>query len=356
MRKKGRIFRKFCFVLFLFLCVNLGYARLDITVESDRRWGNAPTSNIKQLCGNVADHFQEVLRDAYKLNGKLTIAYRSTGPIAWYRTAFGGEDDEYKIGLTITGTYWNQMAYQFGHEFCHLLTNHDRISKNNPNIWFHEAICEMASIWVLERMAETWNTNPPYNNWRDYRRFLRSYANDRLAENPEYQGTGSEWLTENEDAMRSKFDREKIRQLSFRFLPIFRENQEAWNTVRQMPASTTKMSEYMKDWYKRVDGEDKQYVEAMAEIMGITVTSPVVASAVIDADVNDDGYVDLSDVMIVRSGMQNSTSYDTDLNNDGVTDEVDLLIVKAKAMEAIAAASPRKRKVKITTWGNLKRR
>ena len=75
----------------------------------------------------------------------------------------------------------------------------------------------------------------------------------------------------------------------------------------------------------------------------------------IDADVNDDGYVDLYDVMIVRSGMQNSTSYDTDLNNDGITDEVDLLIVKAKAMEAIAAAAPRKRKVKITTWGRLKR-
>ena len=74
----------------------------------------------------------------------------------------------------------------------------------------------------------------------------------------------------------------------------------------------------------------------------------------IDADVNDDGYVDLYDVLIVRSGMQNAVKYDTDLNNDGVTNEVDLLIVKAKAMEAIVAASPRKRKVKITTWGAVK--
>ena len=46
----------------------------------------------------------------------------------------------------------------------------------------------------------------------------------------------------------------------------------------------------------------------------------------INADVNADGYVDLSDVMIVRSGMQNSTSYDTDLNDDGITDEIDLAI------------------------------
>ena len=80
----------------------------------------------------------------------------------------------------------------------------------------------------------------------------------------------------------------------------------------------------------------------------------------IDADINKDGYVDLSDVLIVRSAIQNSVSYDTDVNNDGVTDEIDVLIVKAKAMEALAAAAPssgmlRKRKVKITTWGAIKR-
>ena len=80
----------------------------------------------------------------------------------------------------------------------------------------------------------------------------------------------------------------------------------------------------------------------------------------IDADVNSDGYVDLSDVLIVRSAIQNSVSYDTDVNSDGVTDEIDVLIVKAKAMEALAAAAPsierlRKRKVKITSWGAIKR-
>ena len=80
----------------------------------------------------------------------------------------------------------------------------------------------------------------------------------------------------------------------------------------------------------------------------------------IDADVNEDGYVDLSDVLIVRSGMQNSNSYDTDLNDDGITDEIDLAIVKLAAIDSIAAAAPSsgrllKRKVKIITWGSFKR-
>jgi len=75
-----------------------------------------------------------------------------------------------------------------------------------------------------------------------------------------------------------------------------------------------------------------------------------------NADVNNDGYVDLSDVMIVQSGVQNSVSYNTDLNNDGETNEVDVLIVKAKAMEAIIMAAPSKQRTRTTIWAELKRR
>lgn len=86
-----------------------------------------------------------------------------------------------------------------------------------------------------------------------------------------------------------------------------------------------------------------------------------VSKTEIDADVNDDGYIDLSDVIIVRSAISTPNKYDTDVNNDGITNEIDLLLVKAKAFEAIAAASPRaasprKRRTKPTTWGTIKTR
>ena len=357
--------RLFVPILLLLLLPALTFADLTITVDYHRNWGNAPTSNIRKLSENVALHFQEVLRDEHKIDGKLKIVYYSRGPIAFYRSYFGGKSDEYKVGLKITGTYWNQMAYQFGHEFCHIMQNHDSL-KNNPNGWFHEAICELANVWVLRQMSETWLRRPPYPNWVDYRRHLKSYADNQLKDpDSQYAGTGAEWIAEWEERMHRDepgvFTFERVCQLSYKFLPIFEEHPEAWNAVRQMPNSKKRIDGYMKDWYAAVDTEDKEHVAAIAKIMGIRVETPVVvATAVtIDTDVNDDGYTDIYDCLIVRSAMSIESKYDTDVNDDGVTNILDLMLVKAAAFEAIAAAAPPKpsvQKIRVTTWGALKRR
>lgn len=356
--------RLFILVLSLLLLLpSLATADLEITVESSMNWGNASTSNIKHLCENVALHFQEQLRDEHKLEGDLTIVYRSAGPIAYYRSFFDGAADEYKIGLKVTGTYWDNFSYQFGHEFCHILHNHDLFEGNHPdpNGWFREAICELAGLWVIRRMSETWEHRPPYQNWVDYRHALSDYANNWMMSRPEvqYYGTGAEWLAEWEDKMRvygsNAFTYARVSQLSYKFLPIFEENPNAWNAVRQMPTSTSKMSDYMKDWYNAVDTEDKEFVKAIATEMGVAVEIEPVTAVVINADVNNDGYVDLFDVLIVRSGMNREVSYDTDVNDDGVTNEIDLFIVKAIAIEAIVKAAPSKPKIRLTTWGAMKK-
>jgi len=74
-------------------------------------------------------------------------------------------------------------------------------------------------------------------------------------------------------------------------------------------------------------------------------------------DVNFDGKVDLEDVETVRKAINGvDTGYDTDINNDDVTDEADINIVKIAAMKAIIAASPAKKRIRISTWGEIKRR
>ncbi|RKU15869.1 hypothetical protein C6500_18820 [Candidatus Poribacteria bacterium] len=357
-------FKTFVNLLFLLLAT-LCYGDLQITVEPDKRWGDWTHTSVKELCKNVVLHFQEQLREEHKITGKLTIVYTSgNNPIIWYRHHFGGGANEYKIGLKTQPHFRGQMIYQFGHEFCHLMLNHDTTHPNNPNIWFFESLCELANVWVLRRMSETWAHSAPHEHWSwpQSRKQLADYAKERMnRDEVQYKGTGAEWLQEWEDKVRAdgaRTPKSKSSQLSYKFLPIFEKHPEAWNAVRQISGSTGKMSEFMRDWYKKVDIQDKVFVKDIAKIMGISVENTVaISNDSINADVNKDGYVDLSDVRIVRSAIQNSVSYDTDVNKDGKTDEQDVLIVKAKAHAAIAAAAPSLiRRKKVTTWGALKSR
>ncbi len=551
MRKKGRIFRKFCLVLFLLLCVNLGYAKLEIIVKSSPDWGSISDANVEYLCQNIVDHFEKHLRPENEINEKVNV-YRT---FVGYNFATLDPDPtvKYKIGIHLLKDMeirvddFYYFILPFAHEFCHILHNFEVSTIDSPNLWFQEGVSTMAGIWALRSMAETWKNGSKFGTgvaqdggWASFSRNFNHYADGYLKVFPEYQydGTGEEWLEEYELLARGDSYHGRGRstefntnpaQLTFKFLPIFEENPEAWNAVRKMPATKGKMSEYMQDWYDAVNVQDRQYVEAMAEIMGISVSDKAPVAIVsndgefvnltfthssstsltpvnnrsdwdgwvagiwektpdgnierkpdlyydfpkmneldhwmyshapsvieydisrnnysrfgsyfdithqecvhrsteiqffayadnkeiyrsdilyaeddgiyiefdipknskklkiriddvtnnwcdhyvlgaprlytdsaagleasnIDADVNNDGRIDLLDVQIVRKAIKSVSNYDTDVNNDGVTDETDVLIVKAFAHAAIAAASPRKRKVNITTWGNLKMR
>ena len=364
--------------MFLGVCLLVSthvFADLEIIVNPSPDWGKISDRDVKKLCQNIVDHFEDHLRSENEINDKVNVSrtFRSKS----YATLDSNPDVKYRIGIILKKDMeirvddFYYFIFDFAHEFCHILHNFDVTTIDNPNLWFQEGITTMASMWALRSMAVTWQEDSPFGTFvaqdggvASFSDNFNHYADAYLKSFPEYQydGTGEEWLSEHEMSLREEYIEKGTftqyhiaAQLTFKFLPIFEENPEAWNAVRKMPATKGKMSQYMQDWYDAVDAEDKQYVEAIAKEMGITVTSPVIVSIEIDADVNDDGYVDLSDVLIVRSGMTNKSTYDTDVNNDGVTNILDLLIVKAKAFEAIAAAAPTKRKVNITTWGFLKR-
>ena len=36
------------------------------------------------------------------------------------------------------------------------------------NLWFEETICEVASLFALEKLALEWNQSAPYANWKPY--------------------------------------------------------------------------------------------------------------------------------------------------------------------------------------------
>ena len=66
----------------------------------------------------------------------------------------------YEIRISAGSTYWCQYVYQFAHELCHVMTNFDRVKEHRYK-WFEEALCELCSLFVLNRLTSTWRTDPP---------------------------------------------------------------------------------------------------------------------------------------------------------------------------------------------------
>ena len=184
-------------------------------------------------------------------------------PITLYRQS---PSEPITIQLTAQDRKWSQFAYQFSHEFCHVLSNYERL-RNNPNNWFHEALCELASVFTLRQMAKRWPTQPPYPNWADYAPCLAGYANDRLDNEKRRLPadlTLRHWLSAQEEQLRSDpYLRDLNAVVAYQLLPNFEEEPTGWNAVRNLPDSSGNLMEYLADWHDSVASTDQPFVQRL---------------------------------------------------------------------------------------------
>lgn len=148
-----------------------------------------------------------------------------------------GPDGRIRIGLTTKGTYWSQFAYQFAHEFGHALAGHSNdwqklnIRDERPNHWLEESLCETASLFALRAMGKSWQTKPPYPNWKSYAVHLAKYADDRMQKTSVVKSF-ADWFRENEPSMRANSTRrEKNNVVALQLLPLFEAEPTGWEAL-----------------------------------------------------------------------------------------------------------------------------
>ena len=158
---------------------------MDIQVaQSD--WGDNRHEDIQVLLQDVATHFVAGFREPpdWHILVRPTSS-EADNPTTCYRSS---PQEPFLILLQARDKYWAKFAYQFAHELCHVASDFERL-RDNPNNWFHEALCELAAIFTIRRMAESWPDSPPYANWSSYAPSLADYAQDYLTK-PERQLPG----------------------------------------------------------------------------------------------------------------------------------------------------------------------
>ena len=218
--------------------------KLQITI--DESWELDDVRKVSDTLYETANYIYSHLRNGPEF--QIVVGHdNNLGPISRYRS---NDEDFDRVLLSNTPLeYRPQIMYQFSHEFCHVISDFNRIrSTESKNEWFHEALCELASIFVLH------STDEPE---------LKSYIDDYLEESREILSDihdfGS-WLLSNEDELRAqvdgRLDRKSNAVIAYRLHPLFARHPGLWNTLWHLPKSNSKIAIYIAEWKQAIDEQD----------------------------------------------------------------------------------------------------
>ncbi|MCY3627959.1 MAG: hypothetical protein OXG88_09995 [Gammaproteobacteria bacterium] len=218
-------------------------------IKLDDSWQAEVRSSVLAVLHESADAIYSHMKDRPLI--EVTVTYDlEEGPIALYRTQ--GESADTVLLSATPQDYRPQLMYQFAHEFCHVISDHNRLrSTESANQWLHESFCELASIFVLHSTLED---------------ELRSYVDDYRAESIEILDSLKDfptWLSEKEDELRGNtpnHDRVSNAVVAYRLLPVFKQFPEIWNTFPLLPNSESLLADYLDEWQESVADDDKKLI------------------------------------------------------------------------------------------------
>jgi hypothetical protein len=173
--------------------------------------------------------------------------------------------------LTARNKHWSQFAYQFSHELGHVLCGD--LSPDQPQQWFEEAFCESLSIWALEEMGTTWQTQPPYVNWKDYAPHLSSYAKD-VRQRVQTSDEISVWFQKNRDALsRNAYDRDSNLILAKHLATVAQKDSKFYQSFyylrRRADPAVPSMEGVLGNWLESCPAELRSGPVAIGQLLGI---------------------------------------------------------------------------------------
>ena len=256
---------------FLLLAQDARPPRLELRVASEG-WGPASSSNVEAVLRSAA----ETLLPSFPglQLPVIDVARSQKDPITLYQRGPAGE---MQVRLNVEGFLWARFAFQFSHELAHVLCGVEEFP--NPNMWFEESLCEVASLYALGRMAESWKTKPPFENWKSYSPHLKKYRDDRIEKECEPLPDGltlQAWFREKEPKLRADAHlRAANLTIAAALLPLFEAEPAHWEALRSLNAvhgdGKRTFARYLGDWTTSAPVKHREFIGKIAARLGVTV-------------------------------------------------------------------------------------
>ncbi len=254
---------------------NTAFQTPSIRIEAEG-WGDALTVDIKKVLESAGRELLKRIPPDKPIR-IFVVASKTVPQVDFKRT----EEGEFIVRLAVRDSYWAQYAYQFSHEMGHIVCHYERRNDNkigSENLWFEETVAETASLFVLTRMAETWKTNPPYNNWKSFAPALDDYVKKIIREVgvPTVNKMPS-WFKDNQTALRADGHlRERNKIVAIHLFKMMEKNPSYWEAFRYLnlgrPDATNSFESYVENWYYSVPNDYKPFVKEVADLLGLKST------------------------------------------------------------------------------------
>jgi hypothetical protein len=235
-------------------------------------WGGAQLSDIEAVARSAADSFAAFDDDDVIAITLEPTANEDDPPMTLSSTGPGRS----LVRLNVRGNLWARLAYQFGHEYCHVLADPTtRTDRESRFAWIEEALCETGSLFALRSMAKEWAIDPPYPNWREYSSSLAAYEAEHVSDPMRSLPLGAkfaDWLSDRLPLLEvDPHRRDDNTIIAKEFLRVFETDRAAWRAVRRLHSlphsSGAQLADFMADWARTCPAKYRRGVESIAVLV-----------------------------------------------------------------------------------------
>lgn len=152
---------------------------ISAPIELGGDWLSAPNDAVIRVLTRIRAVDLTGIRSLSDRQPKMFyIENRKEGPPAiWLHS---DRPETASIIVNVGDADWCKLAYQFGHELGHVLSNSWQFSAkpHPPTQWLEEILVETFSLRGIRLLADSWEKSPPFTGDAGFARAIRKYGLD----------------------------------------------------------------------------------------------------------------------------------------------------------------------------------
>ena len=236
---------------------------MNIILTENAAFGNTNYYVVRALLYMVDNNMMEAIGQPYFSTRQCVVVHTEDVPVC----AKAGE--QHVIFLATKDNLWCQWVYQFAHEYCHHLIDGSLLGEWSDLLWFEETICELSSLYNLNKMIEYCINN----GLQLYAPSVKNYLENLLTKNNGAYKLNAEggWYKHYEESLKEEgYKRDLYNAIAVLMYPLFVDNPNLWKLILNIGdiRSWTSLDELFNHLEVTADGSYCESLGRMRKMFG----------------------------------------------------------------------------------------